>query len=230
MNGSLVDVKAEILRFLKASYAKNGKVLSIRAIEKKFKRQGVTRATFYGLFPEGLEEACREAGVPAPDRLKQTEQALKKKKEKFSLVTLTRDEQPSSFRLSLTEEQTKRLLAISHLEGGMDLSLIMDDLLDFDAKMRKSHKLNFPKVKRVSDFLEVAIERGWSTKSVPNVVSFVTDLWNSGCKSLSGAQIRTVAEFLDGMKKFGWKPEEIPEFLTKLSHRGLNNLLPEIVR
>ena len=43
----------------------------------------------------------------------------------------------SSIRLMLTEEQSKRLLGISHLEGGKDPLVVLDELLNYDCKMRR---------------------------------------------------------------------------------------------
>jgi hypothetical protein len=48
-------------------------------VQKKFRRQGIR---FYRLFPKGLKQLCREAGLPVPSsRLKSVSKALKARAE-----------------------------------------------------------------------------------------------------------------------------------------------------
>jgi hypothetical protein len=83
------------------------------------------RSTFYVIFPDGLSEACRAAGVPVPERPRQTMKALEVRKK-------GREAEKEALRLTrlmLTEEQTRRILGISHIERGKDQRLITDEWL-----------------------------------------------------------------------------------------------------
>ena len=71
------------------------------------------------------------------ERMKRTEKATKSKSAKERFVE---DEDAGSSLIRLTEEQSKRLWGISHLEGGKDPLIIIDELLDRDSKLRKTYK------------------------------------------------------------------------------------------
>lgn len=60
------EVKAEILQYIKSYYGERGSAPSVRQISERFKDQGVNRDNFYALFPKGLGQVCRAAGVPHP--------------------------------------------------------------------------------------------------------------------------------------------------------------------
>jgi|GEM_PF-4437567 len=75
------NTKELIIDFARKHYKKHGKPPSIRLIARKHRRLGVTRSNIYELFPGGLAEICRLAGVPIPkQRIKATQQALKARK------------------------------------------------------------------------------------------------------------------------------------------------------
>jgi sulfur relay (sulfurtransferase) DsrC/TusE family protein len=220
------ELKQAIILYVKDYHEKHTTSPSLRKILNHFRKDKLNFTRFYNVFPGRLAEACSLAGVPVPeDRIKRMQKVTETSRNEAKDTTKS-----SLFRLTLTEEQTKRLLGISHLEGGIDPLLIVDRLLDNDGKMRKSYRLNFSKAKRVSDFLDAAIARGWHTESNPNIVSFLTDLWNAGCMSLSSQEIANLMGFLIGMKNRGWKANEIPEYLTKLSARNVHNLSAETVK
>jgi len=56
--------KEEIVEYVARTYREGGGVPSIRQILKQF---SVCRARLYKLFPDGLKQICREAGVPYPE-------------------------------------------------------------------------------------------------------------------------------------------------------------------
>lgn len=206
------EVKNAILSFIQSYYAKNKTAPSIGLIADKFKAKGVNRYTFYTLFSGGLPQACKAAGVSVPERVKQTQKALKVRKARGKAKT-TGVKEVSSTRLTLTEEQTRRLLGISHLEGKDPLALI-DYLLDLDTKLRKTYKLSLAKTKLVADFLGVAIERGWSTMSNPNIVDFITYLWNCGVQNLPPETVSGLISLLNDLRARKWNPSEFVKEAT----------------
>ena len=113
------QVRKEIVKHIQTYYEEHKTEPSVGEITKEFKEQGVNGYTFYRFFPKGKAEACRLAGVPVSMELfKRTEKALKARAKARKNDTVI--ETPSAtIRLTLTEEQTKRLLGISHLEGGI---------------------------------------------------------------------------------------------------------------
>ncbi|MEM3356900.1 MAG: TusE/DsrC/DsvC family sulfur relay protein [Candidatus Bathyarchaeia archaeon] len=209
------EVKNAIIDFIQSHYAKNKIAPSIRLIADKFKAQGVDRCTFYSYFPKGLSEACKAAGIPAPERLKQTQRALKVKKAR-SRVEGARVEEVSSTRLTLTEEQTRRLFGISHLEKGKDPSLIVDELLDGDSLLRKKYKLSLSDTKLIAKFLRAAVDRGWSTTSNPNIVDFITYLWNCGVQNLPAETVSGLVNLVNDLRARKWNPSEFVKEATDI--------------
>ena len=99
----------------------------------------------------------------------------------------------SSMRLMLTEEQTKRLLGISHLEGGKDPLVIVDELLNYDSKMRR-YGLTLSMRKILSETLEVALQRGWKINSEPDFVDAVTKAHKLGILSWPAETVKFLLE------------------------------------
>lgn len=120
----------------------------------------------------------------------------------------------------LTEEQTKRLLGISHLEGGTDPLLIIDELLDQDSDLRKTYKLSFQDTKLVVDFLKTSAGRGWLVHSNPNIVECVTHLWNCGVQNLEPNTVDGLIAILKDLKSSGWDPSNFVKEAT-----GVSNLI-----
>lgn len=194
------ELKSAIINYVKTY---EGGVPSVKEIRLKF---GITNKRLYKIFPGKMPELCRLAGKPLPvERMRRTEKAIKskaKKKKKLSATT----EIPSN-RLVLSEEQTKRVYGIMHLEKGMDPSLIIDRLLDDDVKARK-YKLSLKKRKVVWDFLEAALNIKWKLHSHPNIVDFVTELWNCGVQNLTLETVKGLIGILKDLKRHCWDPKD----------------------
>ena len=104
----------------------------MRSVLENFK--GLSRKRFYQLFLGGVSEAYRLAGIPVPkERLEQTAKATERIKKERGIV---KEQEGIEGRITLSEDQTKRLLGISHLEGGRDPHQILDELLDYDSQLR----------------------------------------------------------------------------------------------
>jgi hypothetical protein len=101
------DTKEAIVSFARSCYKKHRKPPSIRLIARRHRGLGVTRSNIYKLFPGGLAEICRKAGVPTPkQRIKATQKALKARK-------------AGSFEdIKLLEEKVERLAQIVAFLGG----------------------------------------------------------------------------------------------------------------
>ena len=120
----------------------------------------------------------------------------------------------ASLRLTLTEEQTMRLLGISHLEGGKDPLVVVDELLNYDSKMRK-YGLTFSKMKVLSEALDEALRRGWKINAEPDFVSAVTEAYNLGLLSRPPETLKFLLEVLNWAKRKGWEPLEFVNYVTR---------------
>jgi len=186
--------------------------------------RGLASRVFTPSFQGGVQEVCRLAGVPAPtDRMGRTAKAVKAVKAKKSAEAKKSVTEEPSMRLVLSEEQTRRLLGISHLERGKDPLVIIDEILDNDSKLRK-YGLSLSKVRLVLEYLENAIERGWN---VPWLIEVQTRLQNAGVMKLKPRDVAAIASFLECMVKRGWRPEHIPIFLITLWNLGVPELTPK---
>jgi len=58
------SLRREVVDFVSGTYAEEGFVSTVRDLLTCF---GLSRDAFYGAFPGGMREVCREAGVPIPE-------------------------------------------------------------------------------------------------------------------------------------------------------------------
>jgi len=158
------ELRKQILNFVSDKYKKSREVPSISKILNYVK---VNRARFYTLFPSGIVEVCKLAGIPIPkERIEATSKAIKSKKVETKA-------EPQSLRIELTQQQQKELLGMAHLQG-KDPTFILDELLKLHRKMF----LNGIKLERLNSVLkamEIAENRGWG---VNEFVEFATELYN----------------------------------------------------
>ncbi|MEM3602773.1 MAG: TusE/DsrC/DsvC family sulfur relay protein [Candidatus Bathyarchaeia archaeon] len=205
-----MEFKRAIIEYVKEFYREYNTAPSIRQIISRFESEELNRSKLYERFPGGLAEICRLAGIPAPERLARTRRALeakmRAKERKDGGAT-------SSMRLVLTEEQTKRLLAISHLEGKDELT-VMDELLNFDFKLRK-YGLSMEKIKRFSDAVDMAVGRGWKINHDPSFVDAVTKAYNLGMLHLPPETLKLSVEVFDWARKKGWSAFEFADYVTR---------------
>lgn len=200
------DLEQAILSYIKDCHTKSNRAPSLRVLIRQFKGEGLNFAKFYQLFPRGITEACAKAGVPAPmERIRQTEMAVQGVKMKDAAI---QENVPIQNRLMLTEAQTKRLLGMSHLEGGKDPLIIVDELMDRDSELRRKYKLSFKDTSTVSGFLNMAVGRGWSVSASPNIVDFCTQLWNLGIQQLPPETISGLIQILNTLKASQWDPTQ----------------------
>ena len=203
------ELKLKIIRYVKNSYEQKKKPPSLRGIIKHFKGEKLNFVRFYELFPRGIPELFKLAGVPVPkERMKKTEKATEASKAKEGQTT----QQNIPHRLMLTEKQTKDLETIAYIEGRKDPLLIIDEFLDRDQKYRKTFDLSLEKIKIVADFLGELVDRGW-TKEV--VVDYLVDLWNSGYSSLEFPEGDEILRFFKDLKKRKWDPMKFVSYATE---------------
>jgi hypothetical protein len=204
-----LDLKQPIIEYIRDHYRQNGKTPPLRKIIKHFEKEKLNFSRFYEIFPSCIPEAYRLAGVPIPtERIRRTRKATQASK--------TTEPQPHvqtcPNRPMLSDEQTKRLLGISHLEGGKDPLIIIDELLNRDAKLRKAYRLSLKDTKMMVDFLNLAIEKGWQ---VPWLLSIQTCLWNSGFMDLDQQALEWLANLLKEVKRNGLKAEDLVRTFKK---------------
>jgi DNA-binding Lrp family transcriptional regulator len=135
-------------------------------------------------------------------------------KARYSKKAEQEPEVKASPRLTLTEEQTKRLFGISHLEGGKDPLVIVDELLDYDSKMRR-YGLTFSKMKVLSEALDEALRRGWKINAEPDFINAVTEAYNLGLLSWPSEALKFLLEVLSWAKRKGWRPLEFVNYVTR---------------
>jgi len=204
-----MEQKRRVLEYIRGFYAKEGRAPSLRQILKKEK---LNRARFYQLFPQGLAQACQLASVPAPkERISKVGKAVEASRAKRLEPAAN---QKSFSRLLLTEEQTKRLLGLSHLEGGKDPHIILDELLNYDSKARK-YGLSLAKRKLLSEVLEVAMEKGWRIKSQPSFVEALTRAYNLGLLDWPPETVKYMLDVLEWARLKKWSPLEFANYVTR---------------
>jgi len=201
------ELRKVVLYFVKNQYELGGKAPSIRAICREV--DGVSVRKFYKLFSGGLDEACMKAGIPTPsERIKATRKAVRGQKKKAMAV---KDRSEPSSRIMLADSQSARIQGISHLEGGKDPWMIIDELLDRDTYLRKEKGLSLDDVKAVFDYIERAKKRRWK---VGWLIGIQTKLWNAGLMGMSSRDVENLAVFLEEMQKLGWGAGDILDLLN----------------
>ena len=120
----------------------------------------------------------------------------------------------ASVRLMLSEEQTRRLYGLSHLEGGKDPLVVLDELLNYDCKMRR-YGLTLSRRKILSEALEVALQRGWKINAEPDFVDAVTKAHNLGILSWPAETVRFLLEVFNWAKSKGWNPFDFADYVTR---------------
>jgi len=202
------EVKKAIMSFIKSHHDINGKPPSLKTIRERV--EGASTRRFYSLFPGGMAEACRLSGIPVPkDRIKATKKARKTRESKTQKQADTKE--VSSFRIILTKEQVSRLRGIAHLEGGKNIEIIIDEMLDRDTRYREEKGLSLNDTKEVFDYLKAAKEIGWE---ISWLLRMHTKLWNAGLKSMSSEDVEGLAVFLENMKAWGWEAGDITRILN----------------
>lgn len=159
------DLKNQVLQFILAEYNSTGEVPSLSRICREI--DGLYSEKFYKLFSGGIGEATRLAGVPEPsERLRKTEAATEAK---AAPPERAKSEGP---RVTLTEEQSKRLFGLSHLESGRDVSILVDEILKRDEELR-AEGMNLEQTRQVFDYIKELRDHGWS---VNEFLQFVNNL------------------------------------------------------
>jgi len=120
----------------------------------------------------------------------------------------------ASVRLMLSEEQTRRLYGLSHLEGGKDPLVVLDELLNYDSKMRR-YGLTLSKRRVLSEALEAALQRGWKINAEPDFVDAVTKAHNLGILSWPAETVRFLLEVFNWAKSKGWNPFDFADYVTR---------------
>lgn len=208
------ELKKACLDFIKRYYSEKGEAPPVKVMCEEV--EGLSRRKFYEFYEGGAAEACKLAGIPVDQkRVNSTKRARESRKKKGSEAG---DVEHESYRLTLTEEQTKRLLGISHLEKGKDSLLVFDEILKRDTGFRR-RGLDLTNSKRVLNFLDEAHEKGLET---PWILTALVTFRNLGLTNLM-----RVATFLEAMVNVKWTIKEIPGVLTTGYNVGLNRHTPE---
>jgi len=83
------ELKEAIARYVKEHYERNREAPSLGKIVKRFRGEKLSLSRLYRVFPKGVSEVCKLAGVPVPTlRMKRTEKATKATKSKQQVATV----------------------------------------------------------------------------------------------------------------------------------------------
>lgn len=114
--------RQQVLRFIEEFHLKQGEPPSIRTIAKNI--DGVSKTNFYDLFPKGINEALNLLGIEGT--VDGPTEALEARKAKTD----------TGYRITLSETQSKRILALAFMEN-RDVSMVIDDVLDRERQVRE---------------------------------------------------------------------------------------------
>ena len=91
------ELKEAVIQYIKKCHKTSKKVPSVGKICKHFKKENLSRRSFYRIFPGGIREVCKLAAVPAPkERVKRTAKATKVSKGRLQVekeLSEVKDEQ-----------------------------------------------------------------------------------------------------------------------------------------
>lgn len=204
------ELRQAILQYFEECCERGEEAPSLRKTFKRFRKEKLNNVHFYKLFPGGLAEACKLAGVPVPkkriSRVRKAVEASRMKDDADETLEL------SSLNLTLTGDLTKRLLGVSHLERGKDPSLIIEELLDRDAKLRKNYKLSLANTKAIGGFLDLMTARKWKVQEAADVV---TRLWNCGFFNLDLKSANRVISFVKDLNERKWEVNRFIDVATE---------------
>lgn len=191
-------VRNEIVLYAEWYYAQHKSAASVRIITKKFK---LSKAGFYGLFPKGMAELCRQAGIPVEsiaDRLEHTAGA-QKARERMVHSDIPVAGAMATTRLLLSEPLSRRVYVLSHLELGKDPLLLLKEILDRDGTVRKL--LEEPKaMANMARFVKEGVKRGWQ---IPWLLETTTLLYNGHVTRLSAEELHSLVGMVAELSKQG---------------------------
>jgi len=201
------ETKRSILSFIKTYHETHGNAPSLRRIYESL--ENVSKRKFYDVFPDGIGDACRQAGIDIPqERIKATTKARRTQKKKPSVSRAASQEHLG---IVLTESQIARLQGIAHLERGKNIGLVIDEILDRDTYLRREKGLTLDDTRAVFDYIDRAKERKWEVGWLLNIH---TRLLNAGLMGMSSQAVEELASFLDNMKARDWDSGEISDLLS----------------
>ena len=200
-----------ILDFIRRYFKRQRKPPSIRDIERALRGSGVNRDNFYDLF-ENMEEACTLAGIHTTDQSGKTRAALEGRKEKQEQHE--KENKSALPGITLTQKQTLRLAGMSHFEHGKDILEIVDSLLENDSTLRNLG-LDFDKMQRIIQFLELALKSGWHLSDPPNILDATAQLLNFGFLRLDAKTAANVISISYQLKERNWDPIEFVDYVSR---------------
>jgi transcriptional regulator with XRE-family HTH domain len=108
---------------------------------------------------------------------------------------------------TLSPTQIKRLLGLSHLEGGRDPQVLLDEILDRDSTVRRflEHPDGMGSLVR---YVEKSLRAGWE---IPMLVQVQTLLWNTGVVGMKPGTVEGLAKMAAKLKELGWDPDSFVE-------------------
>ena len=200
------EVRRKVVEFVRPYHEAYGVQPTMGLI---FEKTGLSRRQVYSAFPDGLAGVCRESGIPAPkDRVERTRKATAARvQEAERRRGLKAGTGPRVETYSLTEGQMDRFRGLLHLEPERrDVGSVIDTWLDMDTELRREWGLK--------DVWEVAL-----------AVSFAEQVRKRGLESgvydFDFSKVEAVGRFIRHMRTLGWKPDEVPGYVTTLWNMGV---------
>ena len=159
------DLRERVLEYVRNAFAVKKQVPTIRKIAEDV--EGVNRSNFYTLFPQGIKQLSKEAGVDVPSkRIKETKKASKARKSK------SEGQFPD---IILRDQLAQELWVTSTLEDKKPQEL-MEELLDQSKLLRTQYDLTNRDVANFTMFLKNCEKKGLSKEQIVNSIIKFTRL------------------------------------------------------
>lgn len=172
----------------------------------------LTKSNFYRIFEGGIAEACQLAGVDVPEgRLRVTQKASRTRRTRSLSSSMTPSSNSRPVGESLTALQVNRLLAISHLEGGLGTGAIVDRMLDFDTSFR-GKGLVLDDIEEVAGLLREIHDHGLEVKTALERLGRLEAI---GLLQLSDEGLDTMINVTTALRLHGINPFD---FVTELKN------------
>ncbi len=159
------DLRESVLEYVRNAFEVEKKPPTIRNIAENV--EGVNRSNIYTLFPQGIKEICKAAGIDVPSkRIKETKKASKARK--------TKRDGPFPD-ITLRDQLAQELWVTSTLEDRKPQDL-MEELLDQSKVLRTQYGLTNRDIADFTMFLKNCEKNGLRKEQIVNSLKKFTRL------------------------------------------------------
>lgn len=194
------DLKERVLEFVRDAFRVEKKVPTIRKIAEGI--EGVDRSSIYYLFPQGIKQISKEAGVDVPrKRMNVTVKASKARKSK--------SEDP--FPDIILRDQLARELWVTSTYEDLKPQELMEELIDQSKVLKTQFGLSNKDVANFTMFLKNCEKEGLSEEQIVNSIKKFTRL---RLEVLWPNRFDMLIRLVESMAKKDLKIEDLYEIYT----------------